>query len=139
MALFFLFDQQASEDVVQEVFISLWENAKNIEIKTELALDFKGNTVDPVRATASGEVVKAGIEGGYGNMVEIEHSHDFTTRYAHLSGFNVKLGDNVVAGQIIGYIGSTGRSTGAHLHYEVRRNEDALDPLPFISMGKRLE
>lgn len=102
-------------------------------------LDFRGNTGDPVRATATGEVITARIEGGYGNMIEIEHGHDFSTRYAHLSGFNVREGDRVIAGQIIGYIGSTGRSTGAHLHYEIRRSESALDPLPFVRLNHSIQ
>ena len=93
---------------------------------------------DPVRATANGTVATAGWNGGYGKMVEIEHGNGLSTRYAHLSEIDVKVGQQVRIGQIIGKIGSTGRSTGPHLHYETRVDGDAVDPQKYLRAGIRL-
>ncbi len=101
-------------------------------------LDFRGSTGDPVRATAYGKVIAAGWQGGYGKMVEIDHGNTLTTRYGHLSEINVKVGDIVRIGQVIGAVGSTGRSTGPHLHYETRIDGDAVDPQKFLRAGVRL-
>jgi murein DD-endopeptidase MepM/ murein hydrolase activator NlpD len=101
-------------------------------------MDFRGDTGDPARATADGNVTVAGWQGGYGKMVEIDHGNGLTTRYAHLSDIGVKVGQRVRAGHIIGKIGSTGRSTGPHLHYETRVGGDAVDPRKFLRAGMRL-
>jgi murein DD-endopeptidase MepM/ murein hydrolase activator NlpD len=101
-------------------------------------MDFRGETGDVVRSTADGNITVAGSNGGYGKMVEIDHGHGLTTRYAHLSDINVKVGQRVRAGHIIGKVGSTGRSTGPHLHYETRISGDAVDPRRFIRAGFRL-
>ena len=101
-------------------------------------LDMRGDTGDPVRATANGKVSIAGREGGYGNMVEIDHGNGFATRYGHLSEIDVKVGQAVHIGETIGKIGSTGRSTGPHLHYETRINGEAVDPQKFLRAGLRL-
>ena len=101
-------------------------------------MDFRGDTGDPVRATADGNVTVAGSNGGYGKMVEIDHGNGLTTRYAHLSDIIVKVGQRVRAGHIVGRVGSTGRSTGPHLHYETRVNGDAVDPRKFLRAGMRL-
>ena len=92
----------------------------------------------PVRATANGTVETAGWNGGYGKMVEIDHGNGFSTRYGHLSEIDVKVGQKVRIGQIIGRVGSTGRSTGPHLHYETRIDGDAVDPQKFLRAGLRL-
>jgi murein DD-endopeptidase MepM/ murein hydrolase activator NlpD len=101
-------------------------------------MDFRGDTGDPVRATADGNVTVAGSNGGYGKMVEIDHGNGLITRYAHLSDIGVKVGQRVRAGHIIGKVGSTGRSTGPHLHYETRVSGDAVDPRRFLRAGIRL-
>jgi murein DD-endopeptidase MepM/ murein hydrolase activator NlpD len=101
-------------------------------------MDFRGDTSDPVRATADGNVTVAGANGGYGKMVEIDHGNGLATRYAHLSDINVRVGQRVRAGYIVGKVGSTGRSTGPHLHYETRINGDAVDPRKFLRAGMRL-
>jgi murein DD-endopeptidase MepM/ murein hydrolase activator NlpD len=101
-------------------------------------VDFRSSHGDPVRATANGRVVSAGWNGGYGKMVEIDHGNGITTRYGHLSHIDVKAGHSVRAGQTIGRIGSTGRSTGPHLHYETRIDGDAVDPQKFLRAGLRL-
>jgi murein DD-endopeptidase MepM/ murein hydrolase activator NlpD len=101
-------------------------------------LDFRAQTGDPVRATANGKVVSAGWSGGYGRMVEIDHGNGLSTRYGHLSEINVKIGDPVKIGQVIGEVGSTGRSTGPHLHYETRIDGEAVDPQKFLRAGVRL-
>jgi murein DD-endopeptidase MepM/ murein hydrolase activator NlpD len=101
-------------------------------------LDMKGETGDPVRATANGTVTVAGWQGGYGKMVEIDHGNGFSTRYGHLSSIDVDVGRAVKTGQVIGKVGSTGRSTGPHLHYETRVDGDAVDPVKFLRAGARL-
>lgn len=101
-------------------------------------MDFRVPYGAGVRAAGAGTVVSAGWNGGYGRMVEIDHGDGITTRYAHLSKIKVKAGDKVGRGTIIGKTGSSGRSTGPHLHYEVRRNGTAIDPLRFIKAGKKI-
>ncbi|MBY0381984.1 MAG: M23 family metallopeptidase [Xanthobacteraceae bacterium] len=100
-------------------------------------LDFRASTGDPVRATANGVVSSAGWAGGYGRMVEINHGNGLATRYGHLSQINVKVGDVIKIGQVIGEVGSTGRSTGPHLHYETRIDGEAVDPQRFLRAGIR--
>jgi murein DD-endopeptidase MepM/ murein hydrolase activator NlpD len=101
-------------------------------------IDLRGDTGDPVRATATGTVTVAGWNGGYGNMVEVNHGNGFSTRYGHMSKIDVKVGQHVAIGQTIGRIGSTGRSTGPHLHYETRIDGDAVNPQKFLRAGLRL-
>ena len=98
--------------------------------------DFRAEWGTAVRATAAGRVTAAEMTGGYGNMVEIDHGGGLVTRYGHLSGYLVSPGDPVEAGQSIGRVGSTGRSTGAHLHYETRLNGEPVDPTRFLSAGR---
>jgi murein DD-endopeptidase MepM/ murein hydrolase activator NlpD len=101
-------------------------------------LDFRAAMGDPVRATANGKVASAGWAGGYGRMVEIDHGNGLSTRYGHLSEIGVKVGDTIKIGQVIGAVGSTGRSTGPHLHYETRIDGEAVDPQKFLRAGVRL-
>lgn len=101
-------------------------------------MDFRAPFGSAARATAAGTVTKAGWNGGYGRMVEIDHGGGFVTRYAHLSKILVAPDQKVSAGDQVGEVGSSGRSTGPHLHYEVRRDGDAVDPLRFIKAGKKL-
>jgi murein DD-endopeptidase MepM/ murein hydrolase activator NlpD len=102
-------------------------------------LDLQGDTGDAVRATASGTVTHAGWSGGYGRVVDIDHGNGLSTRYAHLSSIDVRVGQAVRSGQIVGKIGSTGRSTGPHLHYETRMRGAAVDPQKFLRAGQRLD
>lgn len=97
-------------------------------------LDFASDIGTPVYATARGRVVKAGWESGYGNMVEIDHGYDYVTRYAHLSKFSVKAGDTVGRGDVVGAVGNTGKSTGPHLHYEVRYKDTPQNPINYYFM-----
>ena len=101
-------------------------------------LDFRSGTGDPVRATANGVVETAGWNGGYGKMVEVDHGNGFSTRYGHMSEIEVKVGQKIKIGQVVGRVGSTGRSTGPHLHYETRIDGDAVDPQKFLRAGLRL-
>jgi len=101
-------------------------------------LDFRAASGDPVRATANGKVLSSGWAGGYGRMVEIDHGNGLSTRYGHLSEIGVKVGDSIKIGQVIGAVGSTGRSTGPHLHYETRIDGEAVDPQKFLRAGVRL-
>src|SRR6201987_5767914 len=99
---------------------------------------FRGNIGDPVHTTAAGKVVKAGWEGGYGQMVEVDHGEGLSPRYGHLSEIDVRVGQTVHIGQVIGRLGSTGRSTGPHLHYETRINGEAVNPQKFLRARVRL-
>ena len=91
-----------------------------------------------VRATAAGIVTDASWNGGYGNMVEVEHTDGVSTRYGHLSAFLVSVGDHVEAGEPIARVGSTGRSTGPHLHYETLRGGKTVNPAAYLAAGKVL-
>ncbi len=95
-------------------------------------LDFMGPVGTPILAAAEGRVVFAGFNGGYGNAIEIRHANGLVTRYAHLSGLNVRRGQMVERAVQIGRMGSTGRSTGSHLHFEVRLNGQAINPRKFL-------
>jgi murein DD-endopeptidase MepM/ murein hydrolase activator NlpD len=102
-------------------------------------IDFRGETGEAVRATAAGTVTVAGWSGGYGKMVEIDHGNGLSTRYGHLSQIGVEVGEKVHIGQTVGRVGSTGRSTGPHVHYETRIEGEAVDPQRFLHAGARLE
>jgi murein DD-endopeptidase MepM/ murein hydrolase activator NlpD len=91
-------------------------------------MDISGDRGDLVVAPANGTVINAGWKGGYGNMVEIDHGNGLTTRYGHLSHIDVEVGDTITRGQLLGLVGSTGRSTGPHLHYEMRLNDRPVNP-----------
>lgn len=86
----------------------------------------------PVHATANGRVAFSGVQRGYGHIVHLEHSDGLATLYAHLSERRVQAGEVVRRGQVIGRVGQSGNATGAHLHYEVRRNGIAVDPRPYL-------
>ncbi|GAB2704833.1 hypothetical protein GCM10027037_33010 [Mucilaginibacter koreensis] len=98
-------------------------------------LDFRGQTGDMVKCTASGRVVFTGRAGGYGNCIRIQHAGNLQTWYGHLSHINVREGQRVTVGDVIGRVGSTGRSTGPHLHYEVRVNGKAVNPAKYLTLN----
>jgi murein DD-endopeptidase MepM/ murein hydrolase activator NlpD len=101
-------------------------------------MDFRAPIGMPAKVTAAGTVTRAGWAGGYGRMVEVDHGNGFATRYGHLSEIDVTVGQKLAAGEIIGKTGSSGRSTGPHLHYEVRHDGEAVDPLRFLTVGKKV-
>lgn len=101
-------------------------------------MDLRAEHGSPVRATGPGKVVTAEYSGGYGNMVEIEHAGGLSTRYAHMSAILVSEGQMVTAGTLVGRVGSTGRSTGPHLHYETRIDGEPADPNRFLRAGDKL-
>lgn len=96
-------------------------------------IDLRASEGSPVAATGSGKISHASVKGGYGLMVEVTHDDGLKTRYAHLSAVNVTVGQVVGAGEIVGFVGSTGRSTGPHLHYEAVRNGEPVDPAVFLA------
>ena len=96
-------------------------------------LDISADKGKPVRATADGTISEAGWSGNYGNMVLVSHRYGLSTRYGHLSYMTVARGQTVRRGDVIGYVGSTGRSTSPHLHYEVLLNGQAINPLRFLT------
>jgi murein DD-endopeptidase MepM/ murein hydrolase activator NlpD len=95
-------------------------------------LDIDGERGDSVIAPATGTVTEAGWKGGYGQMVEIDHGNGLVTRYGHLSRIEVEAGQPITRGQLIGLVGSTGRSTGPHLHFELRLGEKPINPRRFL-------
>jgi len=98
-------------------------------------IDFRGAKGDPVHVTADGKVVFTGRKGGYGNCIIVKHKNDFETLYGHLSHIDVEEGQQVKTGDVIGKVGSTGRSTGTHLHYEVRKNGTPINPVKFLTLN----
>ena len=101
-------------------------------------LDFRGPLGAPIYAAADGRVSFAGVKNGYGNCLEIVHGNGMMTRYAHMSGFRARVGQTIKAGEVIGAIGSSGRSTGPHLHFEVRVNDQAVNPRPFLEANRNV-
>jgi len=99
-------------------------------------IDFNAETGTPVVAAADGVVLSAGWQSDFGNMIEVDHGDGLTTRYAHLSRMNSKAGSLVKRGERIGAVGSTGRSTGSHLHFEVRMLGVAQNPASFLKQGE---
>jgi murein DD-endopeptidase MepM/ murein hydrolase activator NlpD len=100
-------------------------------------LDLSADKGQPVYATADGKVELASYSGDYGNLIVIQHGFGLTTRYGHLSAFGVKPGQSIRRGQVIGYVGATGRATGSHLHYEILANGQLLDPLKLLTEPAR--
>lgn len=99
-------------------------------------LDIGAASGTPVHATAAGTVIESGWMGGYGNAVIIQHRNGLSTLYGHCSSLAARVGQTVHKGDVIAYVGSTGVSTGPHLHYEVRSNGQHISPLPYLSLGK---
>jgi murein DD-endopeptidase MepM/ murein hydrolase activator NlpD len=100
-------------------------------------LDIAANRGQPVYATAEGKVVQAGQQGNYGNLLTVDHGFGIRTRYGHLLDFAVEDGDEVQRGDIIGYVGATGRTTGYHLHYEVMANGALVNPMQLLTQQPR--
>lgn len=100
-------------------------------------LDISADHGSPVYSTADGTVILARREGAYGNLITVDHGYGLETRYGHLSKYEVKSGEKVKRGQIVGRVGSTGRATGPHLHYEVRVNGRLLNPLQLLLQQRR--
>jgi murein DD-endopeptidase MepM/ murein hydrolase activator NlpD len=99
-------------------------------------IDFRGTRGQGILATGPGRVSFAGWKGGYGRVIEVDHGAGVVTRYAHLSGIDVTVGQEVDRGDRIGRMGSTGRSTSTHLHYEVRINGRAVNPRPLLEADR---
>ena len=104
------------------------------DVETHKGLDISGPMGAPVKAMAKGEVEFAGARGGFGNCIILKHGNGFETLYGHLSKILVRAGQQIDIGQQIGNIGSTGRSTGPHLHYEVHRNGEKMNPQSFLTL-----
>ena len=100
-------------------------------------LDISADQGSQVYATADGTVAHAAAESGYGNLIVLDHGYGLETRYGHLSRYNVRPGDKVKRGDVVGFVGSTGRATGSHLHYEVRVNGRLLNPLQLLLNYRR--
>lgn len=101
-------------------------------------IDFPDPRGTIVHAAADGKVIYAAWMSGYGNLVEIDHGNGYVSRYGHLSAFLVQPGDEVEAGDPVGKVGSTGRSTGPHVHFELRLDDRPINPAPFLAIGRRL-
>ena len=101
-------------------------------------IDLAGPSRTPVMATASGTVTRSGTATGYGRVIYIDHGNGFETRYGHLRSASVRVGDEVTTRQVIGQLGNTGRSTGPHVHYEIRYQNQPLNPVPFLEAGRHV-
>ena len=101
-------------------------------------IDYPNPTGTPVFSAGQGTILFAGWKTGYGKFIEIDHGNGLVTRYGHLSKILVRVGQRINAGDLIGKVGSTGRSTGPHLHFEVRKNNVAVNPAPYLRVGRRL-
>lgn len=110
-------------------FTGKWYIHTGIDLST-------GRKGDPIMATADGQIINVETDSGWGNYILIKHKHGFYTRYAHLDSFRVTSGEHVQKGQIIGYIGNTGISTGPHLHYEVHIGSDVVDPMKYLNIKR---
>ncbi len=125
-----------SQKPLREVTISSGFGVRSDPFRSSAAMhagvDMQGAVGTPVYATADGVVVRAEWSGGYGNLVEIDHGKGIATRYGHLSQIAAQPNTRVKRGDLIGLMGSTGRSTGSHLHYEVRIDGRAVNPMPFL-------
>jgi len=97
--------------------------------KIHRGVDIAAPTGSPVKSWRSGEVIFSGLAGGYGNLIKVKHPDGSESHYAHLSKLSVRKGEQVEKGQMLGAIGSTGKSTGPHLHFEIRINGQAIDPM----------
>jgi murein DD-endopeptidase MepM/ murein hydrolase activator NlpD len=102
------------------------------EEKRHEGIDFAGSTGDPVKCTANGRVIFAGVQRGYGNIIIVQHSETLSSAYGHLSAIDVEVGEAVAQGQKIGKVGSTGNSTGPHLHFEIRENGEQVNPTKYL-------
>ncbi|MFY7838467.1 MAG: peptidoglycan DD-metalloendopeptidase family protein [Novosphingobium sp.] len=102
-------------------------------------LDFRGPIGAPIYAAAAGTVSFVGVKQGYGNVVEVSHGNGLMTRYAHMSRTGANVGQKIDAGAVIGQIGNTGRSTGPHLHFEVRINDRPVNPRPFLEANRHVQ
>jgi len=100
-------------------------------------LDISADKGDPIYSTADGKVTHAASAGNYGNLVIVDHGYGIETRYGHMSAFKVKVGQAVKRGDLLGLVGSTGRATSSHLHYEVRANGRILNPLQLLLNPRR--
>jgi len=103
-------------------------------VKFHAGMDFSANVGTPVYVTGNGKVKQAGWDGLYGNCITVDHGFGYVTRYAHLSKIKVKVGQEVVRGEVIGEVGSTGKSTGPHLHYEVHVKGQVVNPVNYYFM-----
>jgi len=117
---------------------SLFGNRMNpfggLRSEKHVGIDFKGKIGDPVKSTAKGIVIFTGVKGSYGKCIIIKHNNYLQTLYAHLSNSKVKVNQKIKAGEIIGTVGNSGRSTGPHLHYEVIHNDKKIDPKLFLKL-----
>ena len=98
-------------------------------------IDMSGTSGEPILASADGIVVVAEETGGYGNVVVVDHGNTVATLYAHMTADAVDVGQTVVEGELLGFVGSTGYSTGPHLHFEVRVNGTPVDPMLYLVLG----
>lgn len=105
-------------------------------VESHGGLDIATNHGTAIEATADGIVIFAGMYGGYGNVVVIDHGYGVTTRYGHMSRIDVAVGQHVTRSKVIGAVGSTGRSTAPHCHYEVRLHDRPVNPLSYLSVGR---
>jgi len=114
------------------------KHPKTGKVSFHHGVDLAGTWQENVRVTAPGTVIYAGTEGSFGKVVRVQHDFGIVTTYAHLARITVRLGDYIGENHVIGKMGNTGRSAGAHLHYEVRVNDKSIDPVKFMTVGREI-
>ena len=114
------------------------KHPKTGKVSFHHGVDLAGTWQENVRVTAPGTVIYAGTEGSFGKVVRVQHDFGIVTTYAHLARITVRLGDYIGENHVIGKMGNTGRSAGAHLHYEVRVNDKSIDPVKFMTVGRQI-
>jgi murein DD-endopeptidase MepM/ murein hydrolase activator NlpD len=124
--------QNASKNDITSFFGEKSKRPKTKANKAHSGIDIRAKIGTPVIATADGIIAKAAMEGDWGNLIVITHADGYETWYAHLNGFNINENQAVKKGDIIGYVGNTGRSSGPHLHYEVKHNRQHLNPIDYM-------
>ena len=129
--------------VYYKIIIASFSNSDDHSVTTfgssGFPISFSAHPGTEVYATGDGTVVKMGWETGYGNLIIVDHGFGYQTWYAHLQGFRTKLGKRVVRGEVIGEVGSTGKSTGPHLHYEVHVKGQVVNPVNYYFMDLSAE
>ncbi|MDC1162224.1 M23/M56 family metallopeptidase [Tenacibaculum sp.] len=123
--------QNGTKDNISSFYGKVRKHSKKKQV-IHSGIDIRGKIGTPIFATANGIISKASLEGNWGNLIIITHNNGFETWYAHLKGFNINKQQTVKKGDIIGYLGNTGRSTGPHLHYEIKQNGKHLNPINYL-------
>jgi murein DD-endopeptidase MepM/ murein hydrolase activator NlpD len=140
---YFISNIPAGNPLLREISVNSFYGARNHPVhgvvKFHRGIDLKGTKGEKVIASGNGKVISSGYKSDLGNFIKIQHKYGFESTYGHLSSVKVKVGQSIVKNQVIGKVGSSGKVTGPHLHYTLKKNEAFLDPFDFIFMNFQKE